>query len=58
MKTQQAEKIASAVTNAIKKKVEKFDKVSSHAIHVEVVKELRKQHADVAFLYEHHKNIC
>jgi len=58
MKTEKAEKIAAIVTNAIKKKVEKLDKVSSQALHAEVVKELKKHHADVAFLYEHHKNIC
>lgn len=58
MKTEKAEKIASVVTNAIKKKVEKLDTVSSHALHGEVVKELKKHHADVAFMYEHHKNIC
>ncbi len=58
MKTEKAEKIASAVTNAIKKKLEKLDTVSSHALHAQVVKELKKHHADVAFMYEHHKNIC
>jgi transcriptional regulator NrdR family protein len=58
MKTEKAEKIAASVTQAIKKKIEKLDKVSSHAIHAEVVKELKKHHADVAYLYEHHKEIC
>lgn len=58
MKTEKAEKIASAVTNTIKKKVEKLDTVSSHALHGEVVKELKKHHADVAYMYDMHKEIC
>lgn len=58
MKTEKAEKIASAVTNATKKWAEKMDIVSSHQLHMQVVKELRKHHIDVAFMYDLHKNIC
>lgn len=56
--TTKAEKIASSVSNAIKKKVEQHETVSAHAIKLEVVKELKKHHKDVAFLYETHKELC
>ncbi|MEK6970267.1 MAG: ATP cone domain-containing protein [archaeon] len=58
MTTPKAERIASIVTGAVKKRMEKHDITSSQTIHREVVKELKKHHADVAFLYEHHRNIC
>lgn len=58
MKTEKAEKIASAVTNNVKKWVEKMEVVSVHQIHAQVVKELMKHHDDVAFMYDLHKDIC
>lgn len=58
MKTEKAEKIASAVTNGVKKWADKMDIVSSHQLHTQVVKELSKHHKDVAFMYDLHKDIC
>ena len=58
LSTKQAEKIATSVSSSIKKWAEKKDHMNSHEIHKEVVKALHKHHADVAYLYEHHKNVC
>lgn len=58
LSTSRAETIAASVSLNVKKWAEKKTQVNSNEIHREVVKALRKHHADVAFLYEHHKNIC
>lgn len=58
LSTKQAEKIAASVSSNVKKWAEKKTHVNSHEIHKEVVKVLHKHHADVAFLYEHHRNLC
>jgi transcriptional regulator NrdR family protein len=56
--TKQAEEIAASVTLSIKKWVEKKDLHNAKEIHRETVKELKKHHAEVAFMYETHKDIC
>lgn len=58
LSTSQAEKIAASVSLNVKKWAEKKEHVNAHEIHREVVKALRKHHADVAFMYEHHRNLC
>ena len=58
LSTPHAEKIASSVSNQIKKWMEKKDKAGAHQLHKEVVKALKKHHADVAFMYDTHKDIC
>ncbi len=58
LSTKQAEKIAASVSLHVKKWVEKKTHVNSNEIHREVVKALKKNHEDAAYLYEHHRNIC
>lgn len=58
LSTKQAEKMAASVSLSVKKWIEKKTHVNSHEIHKEVVKVLRKHHADVAFMYEHHRVLC
>ncbi len=58
LSTKQAETMAASVTLSVKKWIEKKDKVSSNELHKEVVKTLKKHHADVAFMYETHRMIC
>ncbi len=58
LSTKQAEKIASSVSNHLKKLVEKKDTVNAKEIHKQTVKELKKHHAEVAFMYDTHKDIC
>ncbi len=58
LSTSQAEKIAASVSLNVKKWIEKKEKTNSHEIHREVVKALRKHHADVAFMYDTHKVLC
>lgn len=58
LNTPHAEKIASGVSTQLKKWIEKKEKVNARELHKEVVKALKKHHADVAFMYEWHKEIC
>lgn len=58
LSTSHAEKIAASVSLNVKKRMEKKTQVNSHEIHREVVKTLKKNHEDAAYLYEHHRNIC
>ena len=58
LSTKQAEKIASNVSDYLKKWVEKKDSVNAKEIHRETVRELKKHHVEVAFMYETHKDIC
>ena len=55
---EKAEKIASRVSQKITKMVEKMNQIPAHWIHAEVVKELKKHHADAAFMYETHRDVC
>ncbi|MBM3282441.1 MAG: hypothetical protein FJY86_03840 [Candidatus Diapherotrites archaeon] len=58
LSTKQAEKIAASVTLHVKKWAEKKTHMNSNEIHTHVVKELKKHHADVAFMYDKHREIC
>ncbi len=58
LSTKQAEKMAASVTLTIQKWAEKKDHLNAHEIHQVVVKALKKHHADTAYMYEHHKNMC
>ncbi len=58
LKHTESEKIASEACKEITKWVHQKKKVSSDNIFKKVASHLKKKHADVAFMYETHRDIC
>jgi transcriptional regulator NrdR family protein len=58
VKEKAAEKIALSVSDDIAKLVEKSHSITAHEIFYEVTKRMKKHHAEAAFMYETHRDVC
>jgi transcriptional regulator NrdR family protein len=57
MRDQAAELIADMVKHEVEEQITERDTVTAHFLHELALTSLTKYHPDVAYMYEHHKNI-